>query len=79
MATANDLTIYERHAEDWWNTRSAAFRSLHSVNAFRVALLREWLGEDLRDRVVADLGCGGGRQGVEQTLRPVETAGRAWP
>jgi 2-polyprenyl-6-hydroxyphenyl methylase/3-demethylubiquinone-9 3-methyltransferase len=60
MVRANDLSIYERESASWWNPRSAAFRSLHSVNAFRVEILREWLGADLTGRVVADLGCGGG-------------------
>ena len=27
----NDLDLYERHADDWWNDRSDAFRSLHGV------------------------------------------------
>ena len=60
MAQVNDLTLYERHAGEWWNPRSAAFRSLHSVNAFRVALLRDWLGERLDGQLAVDLGCGGG-------------------
>ena len=60
MRRANDLTLFERNASDWWNSRSAAFRSLHSVNRFRVELLRDWLGTDLSGRVVVDLGCGGG-------------------
>jgi 2-polyprenyl-6-hydroxyphenyl methylase/3-demethylubiquinone-9 3-methyltransferase len=60
MAAANDLTLYERNADQWWNPRSAAFRSLHGVNELRVELLREWLGERLDGLVVADLGCGGG-------------------
>lgn len=60
MTTPNDLSIYERRAADWWNPRASAFRSLHSVNHFRVELLREWLGEELSGRLVIDLGCGGG-------------------
>jgi 2-polyprenyl-6-hydroxyphenyl methylase / 3-demethylubiquinone-9 3-methyltransferase len=56
----NDLTLYERHAHEWWNPRSAVFRSLQSVNNFRTEQLREWLGPDLTGRTVLDLGCGGG-------------------
>jgi 2-polyprenyl-6-hydroxyphenyl methylase/3-demethylubiquinone-9 3-methyltransferase len=56
----NDLSIYEEHAADWWSTRSRWFRSLQSVNRFRLALLREWLGSRLRGATVVDLGCGGG-------------------
>lgn len=60
-ATApNDLEIYERNAADWWDARSAAFRSLHGVNAHRLSVLRKWVGDDLAGRTVLDLGCGGG-------------------
>lgn len=61
MATrANDLAIYERHAADWWNESAPAFRSLHRVNEFRVALLDEWIGQRLHGKRALDLGCGGG-------------------
>jgi 2-polyprenyl-6-hydroxyphenyl methylase/3-demethylubiquinone-9 3-methyltransferase len=59
-ARSNDLGIYERHAEDWWNADSAAFRSLHGVNEHRLRVLRGWIGDDLAGRFVVDLGCGGG-------------------
>ena len=59
-ASANDLELYERHAADWWDPSSPAFRSLHAVNEFRVALLGDWLGTRLAGQVVVDLGCGGG-------------------
>jgi len=56
----NDLDLYERHAADWWDERSHAFRSLHGVNRFRSRLLEEWFGERIRGARVVDLGCGGG-------------------
>src|SRR5262245_7725976 len=56
----NDQTIYERNASEWWNPSSPAFRSLHAVNSYRVALVLDWLGTDWRGKVVVDLGCGGG-------------------
>ena len=56
----NDLQIYERNAEEWWDPRSKTFRSLRSVNAFREGLIREWFGDHLRGAQIADLGCGGG-------------------
>lgn len=56
----NDLELYDRHAADWWDPRSAAFRSLHAVNEFRRGLIHEWLGERLVGALVVDLGCGGG-------------------
>ena len=56
----NDLDLYERNGKDWWNPKSKTFRSLQSVNVFRVGLIREWIGEGLRGAVVVDLGCGGG-------------------
>lgn len=57
---ANDLSIYERHAHEWWDPRSRAFRSLHRVNEFRTTLLDDWLGNDLTGQSAVDLGCGGG-------------------
>jgi 2-polyprenyl-6-hydroxyphenyl methylase/3-demethylubiquinone-9 3-methyltransferase len=56
----NDLTIYEEHASEWWAPRSRWFRSLRSVNRFRLELIDEWLGPTLRNATVVDLGCGGG-------------------
>lgn len=60
---ANDLQLYDRHAADWWDTESRAFRSLHSVNAFRLARLVAGLarlGSVLQGALAVDLGCGGG-------------------
>lgn len=56
----NDLDVYERHAASWWDREHSAFRSLHSVNDFRVALLDEWLAGELAGAHAVDLGCGGG-------------------
>lgn len=57
----NDLTLYERHAQGWWQEPAhAAFRSLRQVKALRLEQLeREWGGRLAAARVV-DLGCGGG-------------------
>ncbi len=66
----NDLELYERHAESWWDASAPAFRSLHAVNAHRLNVLRGWLGESWSGRVVADLGCGGGL-----LARPLAAAG----
>lgn len=44
----------------WWEPRDRAFASLRAVSAFRLELLRAWLGDDWRGRAVVDLGCGGG-------------------
>jgi 2-polyprenyl-6-hydroxyphenyl methylase/3-demethylubiquinone-9 3-methyltransferase len=60
---ANDLELYERHADEWWDTESRAFRSLHSVNRFRVARLIASLGArgvSVRGALALDLGSGGG-------------------
>ena len=59
-ALRNDLSLYDRHADDWWNKDAAFSRSLHEVNRLRLAVIRERLGSDLRGRTVIDLGCGGG-------------------
>ncbi len=69
-SSGNDLGLYERHAESWWDASAPAFRSLHSVNTHRLGVLRGWLGDDWTSRVVADLGCGGGL-----LARPLAEAG----
>jgi 2-polyprenyl-6-hydroxyphenyl methylase/3-demethylubiquinone-9 3-methyltransferase len=57
---ANDLDLYENHAQHWWNKSAHAFRSLHAVNEFRAQLLHEWLASRMPGAAVIDLGCGGG-------------------
>lgn len=56
----NDLGLYDRHAEDWWNRNSAFSCSLHEVNRLCLAAIRKRLGPTLRGSTVIDLGCGGG-------------------
>jgi 2-polyprenyl-6-hydroxyphenyl methylase/3-demethylubiquinone-9 3-methyltransferase len=56
----NDLTIYDRHADGWWDPRDRAFASLRSVNQYRLAWLRRHLQRELTGARIADLGCGGG-------------------
>ena len=76
MATrANDLSIYERHADEWWNPRSRTFRSLHRVNEFRTALLDDWLGLELTGRRAVDLGCGGGLLSAHVVKRGAQLVG----
>ncbi len=60
-APRNDLGIYGRHAEDWWQDGdSRAFRSLRAVKQHHLSVLRRELGSQGIDRRIADLGCGGG-------------------
>lgn len=56
----NDLTLYDRHGDAWWDPDARAFASLRRVNAFRFGLLESWCGSWLRGARVVDLGCGGG-------------------
>jgi 2-polyprenyl-6-hydroxyphenyl methylase/3-demethylubiquinone-9 3-methyltransferase len=56
----NDLDYYVRHADEWWDTESPWFRSLHRIHRFREWLLRRWIPEPWTDLRIADLGCGGG-------------------
>ena len=74
-AMSNDLALYERRAAEWWSPRSSAFRSLHSVNEFRLALLEDWIGSDLRSRTVVDLGCCGGLLALPLALRGASVIG----
>jgi len=56
----NDLSIYDDYADEWWLPGSKWFRSLYAVNAFRLALLDDWIGALPAGATVVDLGCGGG-------------------
>lgn len=61
--------------DGWWDPRARAFASLRAVSAFRLDLLREWLGDDWRGRTVADLGCGGGLLAVPLARRGARVVG----
>lgn len=56
----NDLSIYEREAEGWWDPDDTTFASLRAINTHRLRWLRAALGASLATARVADLGCGGG-------------------
>ncbi len=55
----NDLSIYQDHAAEWWNPTDPHFRSLISVNRFRLELMNRWVGSQ-EGATVVDIGCGGG-------------------
>ncbi len=57
---ANDLTLYDTHANEWWNERSRFAGTLHGVNQLRLEQIFTELGRDLRGKKIVDLGCGGG-------------------
>jgi 2-polyprenyl-6-hydroxyphenyl methylase/3-demethylubiquinone-9 3-methyltransferase len=59
-AQGNDLDLYDRHADDWWNDRSSFSSSLHEVNRVVLAMIRARMGDRLKGMTVVDLGCGGG-------------------
>jgi 2-polyprenyl-6-hydroxyphenyl methylase/3-demethylubiquinone-9 3-methyltransferase len=76
----NDLDLYERNAAQWWDANAFAFRSLHSVKRFHVALLDEILAEAgettrLDGATVVDLGCGGGLFGLPVAARGARVFG----
>jgi 2-polyprenyl-6-hydroxyphenyl methylase / 3-demethylubiquinone-9 3-methyltransferase len=55
----NDLTIYTKFANEWWEPSSPRFRTLQNLTPLRLSLIEELVG-DLKNREVLDLGCGGG-------------------
>lgn len=60
----NDLGIYDREAQSFWDESSPALRSLRSVGAFHLELIERAWGPHLRGARVVDLGCGGGRMAL---------------
>jgi 2-polyprenyl-6-hydroxyphenyl methylase/3-demethylubiquinone-9 3-methyltransferase len=59
-ARRNDLDIYEQRAADWWDESAPTFRSLRSINAYRLAHIDAACAAFLSRATVVDLGCGGG-------------------
>jgi 2-polyprenyl-6-hydroxyphenyl methylase/3-demethylubiquinone-9 3-methyltransferase len=57
--TRNDLAIYEKYSENWWDKESPHFRTLHVVNEYRLTVFDRWIPE-IKDLKIIDLGCGGG-------------------
>lgn len=55
----NDLTIYDREADGWWDPANRTFASLRTVARSRLTHLIEVCGSPA-GRDVIDLGCGGG-------------------
>ncbi|MEZ5977354.1 MAG: bifunctional 2-polyprenyl-6-hydroxyphenol methylase/3-demethylubiquinol 3-O-methyltransferase UbiG [Planctomycetota bacterium] len=62
IAIANDLELYERHADEWWDERSPAFRSLRATKKLHIELIERLVDEEFGGRVglLVDVGCGGG-------------------
>lgn len=56
--TSAATTNFDRSG--WWDEDCSAFRSLRSVNRFRLDLLHEWFPQGFRGMDLVDLGCGGG-------------------
>lgn len=60
--SGNDLSIYEREADAWWDADSRTFRSLRAVKRFHEQRIVEALHAHVGTRFecAVDLGCGGG-------------------
>ncbi|MCA8943844.1 MAG: methyltransferase domain-containing protein, partial [Planctomycetes bacterium] len=73
----NDLTLYDRNGDGWWDPKDRAFASLRHVNALRLEILDAWMGSgnDLTDVFVVDLGCGGGLLSVPLAERGAGVVG----
>lgn len=56
----NDLDLYERCSDEWWDPNSAAFRSLRATKAHHLDFLARTLPFESATRRIVDLGCGGG-------------------
>ena len=57
---ANDLSLYETNANEWWNEHGRFAGTLHGVNELRLKQITDEIGRDLRGMRIVDLGCGGG-------------------
>ncbi len=55
--TEQEIAKFNTLAGDFWN-REGGFKALHQVNPIRVDFCKEFI--ELKDKRVADIGCGGG-------------------
>jgi len=71
----NDLALYERDADGWWDPDHPSFRSLRSVKAFHLELLLDCWDRGPAGADVVDLGCGGGLFGLPLAERGASVVG----
>jgi 2-polyprenyl-6-hydroxyphenyl methylase/3-demethylubiquinone-9 3-methyltransferase len=71
----NDLALYDRAADEWWDPDAASFRSLHAVKVFHLAVLRRRYGAALATGRIVDLGCGGGLLSIPLAADGAEVTG----
>ena len=71
---ANDLKIYDTHADAWWDGSVRWLRILHNMVPARLAyfdrFVEDWSGKD-----VIDIGCGGGFMAEALAKRSANVAG----
>jgi len=65
----NDLDLYERYSDEWWDPRSSAFRSLRATKGHHLDFLARTLPASDAARAIVDLGCGGGLLSVPLARR----------
>lgn len=53
----SEIEKFSRLADEWWDL-TGPLRSLHEINPLRLAFIRQYI--ELKDKVVLDVGCGGG-------------------
>jgi len=71
---SNNLSIYNDYATEWWDKKSARFRSLHRITPFRLQLIQEFAGP-VNGKKIADLGCGGGLLAIPLLDRGADVTG----
>jgi 2-polyprenyl-6-hydroxyphenyl methylase/3-demethylubiquinone-9 3-methyltransferase len=78
IGARNDLTIYEREGDAWWDAGNRTFASLrrvHELHLCQIAFWSEEHGRGLHGCRVVDLGCGGGLLSVPLAVRGASVVG----
>jgi 2-polyprenyl-6-hydroxyphenyl methylase / 3-demethylubiquinone-9 3-methyltransferase len=70
----NDLSIYEKHANEWWSGKTRWLRTLHKMAPARLRMIDPIVG-DWINKDVLDLGCGGGFLAEEMARRGARVVG----
>lgn len=58
-ANAREIHNFTSLATQWWD-ESGPMKPLHALNPVRMAILKRWLGGDVKGKRILDVGCGGG-------------------
>lgn len=71
-ADQDELNNFNAHASTWWD-EDGKFSALHKINPFRISFIKQF--QAIENKVVLDIGCGGGILSESLALAGAKTTG----